>query len=195
MIRKISDRYPAIIEKIDTTGIADVRSWLREMAGQYKLNWLLAHADDGVIWGENRADALVTSHEAAPDTSPPLRTATLQQARLFSISGELLLWRDDDGDWKASLIREARSNERPDYEESIDEWRILWGTEACPAVNGFSRLNDGGQGLRHAVPIEIAGVFNESGRPLRLQVRHYVTEDELGFARIAASRLVNLRQK
>lgn len=63
---------------------------------------------------------------------------------------------------------------------------------------GFTLVEDGRQGLRHAVPMEVSDrAFSSSGRkrPLRLQVRHYIKYDEDGHAYIALSRLVALHPK
>lgn len=56
-------------------------------------------------------------------------------------------------------------------------------------------MSDGVQGLYHAVPLppETISTHKDGGyRPLRLQVRHYLVDDELGQARIGFSRLVKL---
>lgn len=191
MRRNISEQYPAIVELLSVDKPAEIRTWLREMAIRHHLRWLLAHADDGIIWGENRADRLATSDEITPEISPPLRISTLRQARLFSDRGELQIWREDD-DWKGCLIREARGGDTPTFTESIDEMRILWGTEADPLDANFTRFTDGGQGLRHTVPLTVDGSFKPGERPLRLRVRHYLGEDDFGLANIVASRLVDL---
>ena len=54
-------------------------------------------------------------------------------------------------------------------------------------------MSDGAQGLRHAIPLDVRGKFDESSRPLRLWVRHYLQDDESGFTRIVASRLFDVK--
>lgn len=71
-------------------------AWLTEQAQHHGLHFLLAHADDGVIWGRVDNDGLHTSHRIAAQ-SPQLRAVTLQQCRLFGPAGELLVWRDQTG--------------------------------------------------------------------------------------------------
>ncbi len=183
----------AIFEPVATNGIEkDVKAWLQEQAARYKLKWLLAHADDGVIWGRADNGKIVTAENLAPDICPPLREETLQQARLFAPHAELLLWRKEEGHWTARLIRDAKNGEDPVWQEAIDEAQILWGTYAEPLSEGFTLMKDGAQGLCHAVPLALKGEFENEKRPLRLQVRHYIAEDEGGFARIVASRLLKL---
>jgi CRISPR-associated protein (TIGR03984 family) len=186
-------RNPAVLRSVKTNSIGDVRVWLQNQAVTHNLKWLLAHADDGVIWGEHRNEQLVTSDRAVPEVSPPLRAETLQQARLFATHAELLLWRDGDNCWHARLIRDAAEEEDAAFIDAIDEPQLLWGTDPQPLANGFTLMSDGAQGLRHAIPLDVRGKFDESSRPLRLWVRHYVQDDESGFSRIVASRLFDLK--
>lgn len=186
---------PALVRKIDTTEVCDdIKKWLEKQAANFALKWLLAHADDGVIWGRIDNGTLITSSEVdeACDISPPLRIETLQQARLFAPHGEILLWRDGDGNWNARLIRDAEGGEKVDWEEVVDEAQILWGTDGRVLSKGFTLMSDGGQGLRHVVPIEVYTKPGDRNRPLRLWVRHYIGEDGEGYARIVASRLMDI---
>ena len=187
------ESHPAVVESIAVESISDVKAWLQTQAIRHKLKWLLAHADDGVIWGEVRNGQLVTSDSLAPEVSPPLRAETLQQVRLFATRAELLLWRDGDNQWHARLIRDPGHGEKPTFTDAIDEPQILWGTDPQPLANGFTLMSDGAQGLRHAIPLDVRGKFDESSRPLRLWVRHYLQDDESGFTRIVASRLFDLK--
>lgn len=193
MKREITS-HPAVIKSLAVESISDVRSWLQEQAVRHNLKWLLAHADDGVIWGELRDGQLVTSDSVAPEISPPLRIETLQQARLFVTRAELLLWRDGNNQWHARLIRDAVEGETPVFTDAIDEPQLLWGTHG-EHRNGFTLLRDGAQGLRHAVPMELLLGKNNEADPPRLWVRHYLQEDQNGFIRIVVSRLLDLRQE
>lgn len=188
-------------EPLAVDDISEVKDWLQTQAIAYGLQWLLAHADDGVIWGKMINEKLVTSYEAAQrdakakEVCPPLRLATLQQARLFSRSAELLLWRDGDNTWHARLLRDAKADETQTFTDAFDEPQILWGTDPQSLEQGFTLMIDGTQGSRHIVPLSIEGNYNEQTRPLRLLVRHYISEDETGFARVVASRLVELKKE
>jgi CRISPR-associated protein (TIGR03984 family) len=154
--------------------------------------WLLAHADDGVIWGKRQEDeTLLLSSDifSDPDKYPSiavlLRAVTLQQVRLFGHSGELLVWRTDDG-FAGRLVTDAWI----ELESLPDETHLLWHqgnpVEVDPQV-GFSLLQEGQRGQRHAPP-----VITQGRRRPRLRVRHYVDYDEEGQAYIALSRLVDL---
>lgn len=186
--------YPAICKSIDANAaISDLREWLQSQASQHNLRWLLAHADDGVIWGKLESGQLLTSDMYAPEVSPPLRPETLQQARLFAPHAELLLWRVSETEWQARLIQDVdASTTTPHFHDAFDEPQILWGTHAQPLSDGFTLMSDGLQGLRHAPPVELSATFDERSRPLRLHVRHYLAEDANGFTRIVASRLIDL---
>jgi len=201
MIRTIQPA-PALVEVAPVDGVvSDLPGWLAEAGRAYGLRWLLAHADDGVIWGQ-----CLFSDDAAPRLAlqpapPALRPETLQMARLFGPDAELLLWRDSDGAWHARLLRDVAGDEKPIFQESFDEEQILWGDHGRVSgeSNGvaFVEMSDGAQGLRHTVPLaDAAGDYAE--RPLRLRVRHYVAEDgddspSPGFARVVASRLCELK--
>lgn len=195
MTRTIRNDCPAVVASIPTTNLIDVKEWLQTQGATYGMRWLLAHADDGVIWGRVDNGRLIASDSIAPKISPPLRPETLQQARLFSHSAELLLWRDGDNKWHARLIREPAVGEKPTFTEAIDEPQILWGTDPQSFASDFTLMSDGGQGLCHTVPLEVSGKFDERTRPLRLWVRHYLAEDDGGFTRIIASRLFDLRME
>lgn len=168
---------------VDASFLDTPASWLVEQAHHYGLRYMLAHADDGVMWGRIDGDAPVTSHGIAPH-SPELRAVTLQQCRLFSIKGEVLLWRDADR-WRA---RYASDEMTSDY---IDEDQILWGTDLEPSINGFTLVTEGAQGMRHAVPIMVTKE-QLAARQLRLRVRHYIDYNDDGEAQIVLSRLVQL---
>lgn len=173
----------------------DVRAWLEAQVGDAAGTfYLLAHADDGVIWGRVENGALVTAHDIHNihhiRFGPPLRMETLQSARLFSDAGEVFLWRDGDGNFHARAIIDGEGKPV----EYFDEDHILWGSRVKQAKDGFSLMSDGAQGLQHAVPIAVRSVDRDR-RPLRLTVRHYLGEDAFGLVRVACSRLVTLYVK
>jgi CRISPR-associated protein (TIGR03984 family) len=192
------ESHPARLKDVPlpTTGPTDLRSWLQEQAKEHNLTYLLAHADDGVIWGVIQSDGtLKTSHEAAQGNAkaeavcPPLRLLTLQQARLFGKDAELLLWRDGDNVFHARLIEDAKGGGTADWKEAYDEAQLLWGTQKAKDVeltHGFTLLEDGAQGLRHAVPL----TPDMTKQRVQLIVRHYLADED--FARVAVSRLVAL---
>lgn len=165
----------------------DVRQWLEEQAQSWEKGWLLAHADDRVIWGKLWGGKLMIA--PAGDYTPQLQNVTLQNARLFNKDGEIYLWRDDDGKFKARIIQES-SGDKISY---FDEKQFLWGDSAKSLDNGFTLMSDGSQGLCHVVPLEVQVKGNE--RPLGLQVRHYLEEDGTGYVRVAYSRLVDLKDE
>lgn len=165
----------------------NLKDWLSDQANHYGLRYLLAHADDGVIWGRIDDGILLTSHEVAPDISPKLREVTLQQCHLFSEQGELLLWKADRG-WQARLIRTTAETGL----DSINEAHILWGDTVERLTNDFTLMIEGEQGLQHVVPIPVTAK-DAKNHQLRLCVRHYIDYDKnSGEARLALSRLVTL---
>lgn len=216
---RVMESCPALVEntfpvdEIDS-GAKDAAEWLTQQAAALVTKvgitewYLLAHADDGVIWGRTENNNLLTSDQAIKDkyatlsphdaaraeieaalrTCAPLRRETLQQARLFCEKAELLLWRDGDNRFHARLIRDAQNSEEGEWDDCFDEHQMLWGTHGLHLDSDFTLLRDGAQGLRHAVPL--ASTLDTEGEttPPRLIVRHYINKQ--GFARVEASRLI-----
>lgn len=178
--------------KTDSVSVADLdgnlRGWLLTQAEPHDLTILLAHADDGVIWGQVVDNALLTSHKIFDDsTSPELRLETLQQARLFGEQAELLLWRTAKG-WQARLVKDISAGEH------YDQSQLLWGNRYVNSRAGFTLVEEGQQGLRHAPPVVAPkSKFDDKRHPLYLCVRHYLkTDKETGIVDVALSRLVEV---
>lgn len=193
----------------------DLLSWLEQQIQAYTeihLMYLLAHCENGVIWGKYHNNKLLLSSQAFPKLNPYLNLdwASLHQARLFGELGELLVWRGYDDHFQAVLRR--------DYEgtalECIDEDHLLWGdhidTETIDLHNEnknvatalpqhsnvddpkkhFMPIMEGSQGIVHAPPLGDA--TPTEGKRASLRVRHYLGEDDAGVVRICASRLVGI---
>ncbi|WP_414575008.1 CRISPR-associated protein Csx19 [Anabaena sp. CCY 9402-a] len=172
---------------LDISPNLDINEWLKTQAKEYQLKYLLAHAEDGVIWGKFKDGQLLTS-DSVFDFLPQLDPLTLQQCRAFGETSEVMLWQTDEG-FKARLIQDEKDT------EFISENHILWGTKADKTCDEFTLVSDGSQGLRHAVPLtDITFDGNQKllYRPVHLSVRHYIDYDDSGVARINLSRLVNL---
>lgn len=165
---------------------ADPRIWLQNQPSVGENSWFLAHADDGIIWGRFQDGQLVTSDSVFPKISPPLRSITLQQARIFGHKAEVRVWRNGNK-FEACRLEDHFEKDA----EAFDEDYLLWGTHPDERINGFTLVSDGNQGLKHAVPIDIADAAFKTNHPLRLQIRHYLIYDQ-EQARIALSRLVEV---
>lgn len=164
----------------------DLQQWLKTKAQEHQLTYLLAHAEDGVIWGRFDQGRLITGDQVFPQL-PKLRLKTLQRCRIFSKAGEVLLWRSQNN-WKHRFIGNLNC-------DCISEEQMLWGTHKVEEKDGFTLVEDGSEGLRHAVPlinIPFSSDRTKLDRPLRLNVRHYINYDKDGVARIYLSRLVYL---
>lgn len=177
-------------EQIEIPNDLELKKWLEKQAIEFNFNYLLAHADDGVIWGKFQNGNLITADNIFSQFAK-LRKSTLQQCRIFGETSEVMLWKIDDGEseFKARLIEDKHLNKK-DY---ICENQILWGTHG-EKKGDFTLLWDGKQGLKHGVPF-IYIELEETGKlkhRVRLQVRHYIDYDDAGVARIYLSRLVDL---
>lgn len=184
----------------------NLKNWIERQAEKNQLgdsSYLLAHAEDGIIWGRFENSKLTTADEVFDKKVfrvdlPKLRLSTLQQCRIFGKNGEILLWPTDEG-WRSRIIQDKLDVDH------IPEWQILWGTQPDKGKNeeerkkdGFTLLSDGSQGLKHAVPL--TGITFKHDRekkrlhrPVRLLVRHYIDYNDSGIARIFLSRLVSLK--
>ena len=182
----------AFVKSLSVSG--DAIDWLRQQAKAGDV--LLAHQDDGVVWGKAHKDGDWVTSDAVLSTSPALKGDCLWSARLFNAQREILLWRDGDGDWRAREIADEMGEGEPAFVEWYDEPQLLWGTHGERMSAGgvtFTLLRDGSQGLQHAVPVAIplkdeAGAL--AGQRPRLIVRHYLAKEDV--ARVVASRLVRL---
>lgn len=173
----------AVDTQIDFTDFEkEPRQWFARQGKERELPFFLAHDDDGVIWGHIQGDELKLSGEAFSEVAVPLRTLTLQQARLFGEAGELLIWRGDSK-WHGRYLTDNGFAQ----EDILNETHRLWGEASDPPgpIDGFSLMRDGVQRLLHAPPLPLA-----RGERAALQVRHYLDYDEQGQAYIALSRLV-----
>ncbi len=151
-------------------------------SGQYK--YLLAHADDGVIWGIVEDKALKLSSQAFSEVSPAFRKETLRELRLFGAGGEWFAWRGENDKWKARIITDGVG----ETGDCFDEKFILWGTESDEEVrDGFQIARESDLGIRHAPPLTFTG-----RRKARLVVRHYLDYDPAGAVYVKLSRLVDL---
>lgn len=181
-------------ELVDENFSQDARAWLaQKMTDDMPL--LLAHADDGVIWGKRQSDGslklsgdIFKDEKKYPSIAVPLSAQTLQQARIFGPAGEILLWRSGNG-FAARRIVEGAA---PLHDTLPDEWHILWGEpDFRECRGGFCLFVEGQQGLQHALPVDQNPP--PANQRARLCVRHYLEYDEEGQAYIAMSRLVNLQ--
>lgn len=203
MNSKIYQQLTQISE--ETLTETSLKNWLIQHAitEDYQLPYLLAHAEDGIIWG--RFDVEKGILETCDRTFAEckfscLRLSTLQQCRIFGEAGEVLLW-NDNGVWRSRIILQSKISNLIAQEQIalVPESQILWGTQG--KINGkFTLLSDGSQGLQHAVPIVVEESYfkkdkKELYRPVKLEVHHYFCYDLDGVARILLSRLVSLKKE
>lgn len=178
------------------TGSVDaLLAWVRGGAAPVEVEgrWLLAHCDDGVVWGMKGADGRwLLSGDVFPDVSPNLELTTVQQLRVFGDAGELLVWRHEgrlNARWLADSIADA-----PSWMLPYQETRLLLGDHVEKTSQGFALLRDAA-GVRHAAPVSCGAGRIPAGRRPKLRVRHYFERDsKSGAVRVAASRLVAVEE-
>jgi len=201
--RGIHSCAPTVVSVDLAPLVSDPAAWAASTMRSLQLKWLLAHSGNGVTWGKLGENGLATSDRCASAISPALCGESLHDIRLFGNLGEVFAWRTGSGAFRCRAILDeamdacvrGTSGVRPLLTEYFDEDQILWGTRILYARSGFTRVRDGSQGLEHAVPLELdnmCGIWDGKTRPLRLKVRHYLSEDDMGAMRVSASRLVDL---
>jgi len=154
--------------------------------------WLLAHCDDGVVWGRrvSERDPWSLSSAAFPSVSPSLGRGNVQQLRVFGPEDEALVWREEDGLRGRHLV-DLQSDETPAWQRPHEERRLVLGTDVHSTRGGFSLVSDT-SGARHAPPWELAPGKLQGAR-LWLRLKHYFEFDPTtGVVRVAATRLIAL---
>jgi len=193
------------LDALDTVLCARLIDWAGggpAVEGAGGVEWLLAHCDDGVVWGRRDGDRWALSGDAHPDVSPPLLPATLQELRLFGQAAELLVWRTEAGP-RGRRLADRPDPAGPSATRCVDDTRVLVGDRRQGEPSGPFTVVANASGSRHAVPLPCApGYFPSTPRwhPLRLHLRHHLAQDRdgpssTGAVRIVATRLVALDLK
>lgn len=180
---KITDKTEVIT--LDAAFYNSPQTWLLHNANIYQVPWLLAHADNGVIWGNVEAEALVLSNTP----SPAFNLDYLQQLWLFGEKAELYIWRHQTG-FKGRLITEVATDE----EDCLREDYLLWGTHLEREQPPFSLVTEGQHGLKQMLPLSLQATETRLTARVYLTLHHYLKDDEDGQAYIKLSRLVRLHQ-
>lgn len=160
-----------------------VVAWLDSLAKDHL--FLLAFADDGVVWGKAENGKWATSFDAFGAPFAQLRGQTIQEAFAFGESDQIHLYRSGET-WQARKVT--------DTGEWIVESQLLWGDEIQGEPSqGFTHLFDKvQQSMNHALPLSITIEDLKTKAP-RLTIHHFIETDEnTGEARIFLSRLVKL---
>jgi len=165
---------------------AELKSWFEQHVKDGETRLLLAHHDDGVVWGRVENGTLTIAADVfsdTPEVQTQLNPATLRQARLFNETSELLLWHLDNASFKHRMLDESGLAKDDFFAETY----LLWGEGEKADKQGFTLMVEGKQGLRHAPPLRDA--VNERDK---LTVIHHLEYDNNGQAHIARSRLAGL---
>lgn len=169
------------------------------------LLWLLAHCDDGIVWGRIEDRMLRLPHAWRAQVWSPLpREVTIQQLRIFGKLGELLLWRDEDvrrvkespgESWlRGRLILDGEFDANQHDTRPKEDQYLLLGDELVNGKGdvGFTAVAERRRRREQIVPLD-AGDLGQGFR-IVLIVKHYFDRDpESGCVRRAATRLVGLR--
>ncbi len=179
----------------------ELLTWVRgkgcAVAEAADTRWLLAHCDDGVVWGryDTTQGNWMLSSGPFPNISPELREDNLQQLRLFGEDREVLIWRAEN-DFQGRILQDEEDPDEEELHPQIEARILVGDRRLVDPKDNFTLVGDAA-GSRHAVPICCkAEDFEKQGRPywpLRLEVKHYLTQDQdTGVVRVTTSRLVKV---
>ena len=193
MTRSVDDTFRTCVEKNPADLSKGLAHWLSTLPRLIEPTYLLAHLDDGVVWGRwSNKRWHYANQVGGPAIGPSLRLVTLQTLRVFNKNAECFLWRGGKG-WQQRWLVDSKQGQTQ-FVGHIDESYMMWGNQSQKLQNKFTLMADGEEGLQHAIPIPFTQPDNTM-RQLALQIRHYVTEDQIGFGRIAVSRLYGLTNR
>lgn len=190
MKTKIENLAVKITPMPDLTGFsANPQDWLINQPTAGETAWLLAYADDGVIWGKVQNGKLIQAADVFGETFPRLESDTLQRVHFFGSQAEIRIWRAADG-----LTAVRMEDVKDPGAAAFSRMYLLWGNSPRKTQPGWSWVEDGQLGIHQALPLDFPKAAK--GRPFKLQVRYYIEyEKNHGQARAAASRLVALVTK
>jgi CRISPR-associated protein (TIGR03984 family) len=155
--------------------------------------WLLAHCDGGVVWGHRRTDdgSWALSGASFPELSPAIDPTALQELRLFGPDAEELLWAGG-GTFTGRRLSDSSDPAEPAWAAPFREERVLIGDRLHPdhpaSVAGFTPVMARG-GSRQVLPVEC-----QDPTIWRLILCHYLERLPNGAVRVAATRLVELKE-
>jgi CRISPR-associated protein (TIGR03984 family) len=157
-------------------------AWRRWLDG--KPAWMIVQLDEAIGFGVVDGSGIILD----PALRTPLTLGRLLDARVFNEHGEIHLWRGPDGQPRA---RGRRDEDGREEASTFDEGWLLWGTRVDEANEGSgwtTVTEDRGTTVR--VPVAITNADRQL--PLRLVVRQYLDEDDLGMPSFGDVRFVGL---
>ncbi|GEM_PF-2115262 len=177
-------------EQIPADFAANKGQWLIETAndhiGMGATRYALIHADDGVLWVKVEGNKLaLPSEDGQTEWTPKLRTATIQQCRIFGEDGELFIWREAEGQWRGRIVKHEAGDGH-----YFEERQVLYGSRlhnSQIASPDFSPIFEPTTGIRQIVPVSATGLTDD--KRITLTVVNYLDRDGDHQARIFCSRL------
>lgn len=178
------------IEPVESDRCKKFIEWVRgqEARSEDGFRWLLAHCDDGVVWGKYEGGWRFGSDYF--DICPRVSETNLIEMRVFGDDRELLIWRTEEG-LKGRLLKDKAPLPKDAPTRWDDEKRILAGNKFIASRGGFTRIGTS-SGAEQVVPLELSRTDNTC----YLKVRNYFEQDsETGAVRVAVTRLISLEKE
>jgi CRISPR-associated protein (TIGR03984 family) len=144
---------------------------------------LLAHFDDGVLWGTLTSGLLRLAHVPR---APRARWLTLLDARVFNQTHELRYWRTSNGGCRGVRVSDEPldGSTTTEYPHSVEANYVLLGDRTSDSAPAGFVIRRAPGGHEHAAP--------EGAE--RIWVRHYFQRDsQTGLLREASHRWLGLK--
>ncbi len=139
--------------------------------------WAVVQATDTLVWCLREGDAWRRTDLEPGSGVRSLKADRIFEARFFGPSEQLLLWRDDGGEWFHSLLTSASGE---------------WHKDKLTFVGNPQTLGESGFDCR----TDLAGRVSVVPQGEFLKIAQLLEEDpETGLVRIAATRFVEIVEK
>ena len=165
----------------------DILAFISNKAPDYNAGFAVCRLYHAVHFGRIIADDIVFYPGVSPDYS-----RDLNQLRLFSETGELLIWRKGSGQFMYRIRKDGVGDIDAVY---VEAEQILWGTNVRTPEPGWVELFED-RGIRLVIPSDIVhspeGTSTKLNNRYILKTRNYIEYNQIGQAGYVDCRFVAL---
>lgn len=177
-----------IVENLVVDGFCDnPLNWFMDQPSVGDFSWLLAYADDGVVWGKICNGKLMIANNIFGESFPKMNTKKIHFVRFFGHLAEIRVFQKD------SIFSAVRLEDEPNDKLSFIRSYFLWGNSVRDVKDGWTFVEEGQHGIFQAIPIEIPHLNDNKTTRLKIRIRYYLDfEKEHGQAKVVGNRFVGI---